>query len=297
MLRLFSCNSRNSSRVEEYNDFIEPKLIGQTKFIKSYSTNLIKFVYYPISNAFEDDLYSFNITRKRRFIKNDIYKVICSKTGEIIAYFVKISNFYNYNQKWDIYLNNRINIKISKFFTKDIEDLILSFLEQDFTTISENGTYIGSVLSTKKYEHFKLVLNDSELLKKYEIRSSGYFNSEQKYYSPINTEDMYMQLRYTLLKIDRLKFDCFNKKIETINLIKEISCERPRWDERIRIYYLNFWGRIKRKSSKNTLFMNKDTNKPWFIFGKMDDDEYILDFTYPLSLIQGIATAISCLNK
>ena len=156
MLRLFCCNS---SHVEENNDIIEPKLIGQTKFIKSYSTNLIKFVYYPISNAFEDDLYSFNITRNCKFIKNDIYKVICSKTGEMIAYFMKISNFYNYNQKWDIYLNNRINIKISKFFTKDIEDLILSFLKQDFTTIPENGTYIGSVFSTKKYEHFMLSSN------------------------------------------------------------------------------------------------------------------------------------------
>tara|TARA_B100000378_G_scaffold7368_1_gene6668 strand:- start:620 stop:1513 length:894 start_codon:yes stop_codon:yes gene_type:complete len=297
MVRLFSCCTRNSSRVEEKNDVIETKLIGQTKFIKSYSTNLIKFVYYPLSNAFEDDLYSFNITRECRFIKNDIYKVICSKTGEMIAYFIKISNFYNHNQKWDIYLNNRINIKISKFFTKDIEDLILSFLKQDFTTIPENGTYIGSVFSTKKYEHFKLVLNNSELLKKYEIRSSSYFNSEQKYYSPINIEDVCMQLRYTLLKIDRLKFDSFNKKIETINFIKEIQCERPAWNQELRIHYLNFWGRIKRKSSKNTLFMNKDTNKPWIIFGKIDDDEYILDFTYPLSLIQGIATAISCLNK
>ena len=292
MLRLFCCNS---SHVEENNDIIEPKLIGQTKFIKSYSTNLIKFVYYPISNAFEDDLYSFNITRNCKFIKNDIYKVICSKTGEMIAYFIKISNFYNHNQKWDIYLNNRINIKISKFFTKDIEDLILSFLEQDFTTITKNGTYIGSVFSTKKYEHFKLVLNNSELLKKYEIRSSSYFNSEQKYYSSINIEDTYMQLRHTLLKIDRLKFDNFNKKTETINFIKEILCEKPIWEPTTRTYYLNFWGRIKRTSSKNTLFLNN--NKPWLIFGKIDEDEYILDFTYPLSLIQGIATAISCLNK
>ena len=292
MLRLFCCNS---SHVEENNDIIEPKLIGQTKFIKSYSTNLIKFVYYPLSNAFEDDLYSFNITRNCKFIKNDIYKVICSKTGEMIAYFMKISNFYNYNQKWDIYLNNRINIKISKFFTKDIEDLILSFLEQDFTTITKNGTYIGSVFSTKKYEHFKLVLNNSELLKKYEIRSSSYFNSEQKYYSSINIEDTYMQLRHTLLKIDRLKFDNFNKKTETINFIKEILCEKPIWEPTTRTYYLNFWGRIKRTSSKNTLFLNN--NKPWLIFGKIDEDEYILDFTYPLSLIQGIATAISCLNK
>ena len=42
MLRLFSCNSRNSSRVEEYNDFIEPKLIGQTKFIKLENHYMLK---------------------------------------------------------------------------------------------------------------------------------------------------------------------------------------------------------------------------------------------------------------
>ena len=42
MVQLFSCCIRNSSRVEENNDIIETKLIGQTKFIKLENHYMLK---------------------------------------------------------------------------------------------------------------------------------------------------------------------------------------------------------------------------------------------------------------
>ena len=65
----------------------------ELNFIKNLSKDLIKFVYYPLGQNFENDFSHFHIIKEKRKFKKHIYKMICQETNKIIMYFVETSSF------------------------------------------------------------------------------------------------------------------------------------------------------------------------------------------------------------
>ena len=80
---------RNFSQTEE--EKTEIPINQQTKFIETYSNNLINFVYKSVPKIIEqfskNNLYRFDIIRNKTLTTN-IYDVICHDSRQIIMYFV-----------------------------------------------------------------------------------------------------------------------------------------------------------------------------------------------------------------
>ena len=76
----------------------------------------------------------------------------------------------------------------------------------------------------------------------------------------------------------------------------------PQWEEKVKGYVLDFKGRISQGSPKNcqlTTYYAKDgTNGQdiLFMFGKRAKDLYVMDFAYPLSIVQAFGIAIACFD-
>ncbi len=56
---------------------------------------------------------------------------------------------------------------------------------------------------------------------------------------------------------------------------------------------LDFRGRVKMPSVKNFILTDDANKEEYVVFGKVDDNSYMLDVKWPLSLFQGFALAIS----
>ena len=83
--------------------------------------------------------------------------------------------------------------------------------------------------------------------------------------------------------------------LDTNELISLIGKE-PIWNDGVNAYVLNFHGLVKEASVKNSISVDKDGNE-LFIFGKVSKNLYSLNIKTPISLIQGMCMAITCIYK
>ena len=96
---------------------------------------------------------------------------------------------------------------------------------------------------------------------------------------------------------------CYNLKqtnviLNTLNTGDLISLtgREPIWNDVINAWVLNFHGLVKEASVKNSISVDKDGNE-LFIFGKVSKNLYSLNIKTPISLIQGMCMAITCIYK
>eukprot|EP00826_Nyctotherus_ovalis_P005567 TRINITY_DN11263_c0_g3_i2.p1 TRINITY_DN11263_c0_g3~~TRINITY_DN11263_c0_g3_i2.p1 ORF type:complete len:202 (+),score=32.74 TRINITY_DN11263_c0_g3_i2:614-1219(+) len=73
-----------------------------------------------------------------------------------------------------------------------------------------------------------------------------------------------------------------------------IMCNRkPKWNESIKGYVLNFHGKARIPSVKNFMLTDVEGSENYLILGKADDDVYNMDAKWPLSLYQAFCICIS----
>lgn len=73
-----------------------------------------------------------------------------------------------------------------------------------------------------------------------------------------------------------------------------LSTRRPKWNERKQSLTLDFRGRCSIASAKN--FMLEAENNPstiTLLFGKISKSKFVLDYSYPLSMVQAFAAALT----
>jgi hypothetical protein len=276
---------RNFSQTEE--EKTEIPINQQTKFIETYSNNLINFVYKSVPKIIEqfskNNLYRFDIIRNRTLTTN-IYDVICHDSRQIIMYFVIKQNPLKKKKKFDIFLNYNFNLPVSNILYENIILEIFSFLPRQFNKTHKNGLYIGSVETDWNYKYFNLNIDESKLpIKHNKLYSKNIYSAEQYFYpNSILMENYLPQIKETKIFMN-------NNMTHTTNI-------RPIWNEELQIYTLRDYGRIRNTSTKNTSFVDKYYNKI-AIFGRSEfEDEYVLDFKN-MSLIQAVSLAITCLQK
>ncbi|XP_026856444.2 tubby-related protein 1-like isoform X2 [Electrophorus electricus] len=90
---------------------------------------------------------------------------------------------------------------------------------------------------------------------------------------------------------DGLLIRCQNRNME--NLI-ELRNKTPVWNEETSSHVLNFNGRVTQASVKNfQIIHNKDQDYIVMQFGRVADDAFTLDYSYPLCAVQAFAIALS----
>lgn len=71
----------------------------------------------------------------------------------------------------------------------------------------------------------------------------------------------------------------------------------PKWNERIGAWCLNFHGRVTKPSVKNfQLAPDSDAESNVLQFGKVSDDTFTMDFTWPLSALQAFLICLTSLD-
>lgn len=82
--------------------------------------------------------------------------------------------------------------------------------------------------------------------------------------------------------------------------IEVLRTKKPEWSPKQGSYVLDFNGRVNTPSVKNfqLIHANVRTNQDELVlqFGKVDTDDFILDFRYPLNPLQAFAVAISAMD-
>ena len=259
-------------------------------FIENLSKDLIKFVYYPLGKNFENDFCHFHIMKEKRNFGQDIYKMICKKTNQIIMYF-ETSSFFSKKKKISIYLNYTY-INLQHHLIPDLENLVNEFVGINFNNTAKNGILIGVVETDIGFENFMLVTNTSKLCK----------NLKQKSLY-LATQKMPEKRKISGIKEWFKNCMCYNIKrtnvvlntLDTNELIP-LTGEEPIWNDEINAYVLNFHGLVEEASVKNSISIDKDGNK-LFIFGKVSKNLYSLNIKSPISVIQGVCMAITCIYK
>lgn len=76
---------------------------------------------------------------------------------------------------------------------------------------------------------------------------------------------------------------------------------KPAYDDKVKGFVLDFKGRVQLGSPKNCqLTVDTPGATPGqdvlFMFGKRSNDEYVMDFAYPLSMLQAFTIAIACFD-
>mmetsp|Transcript_14865 Transcript_14865/g.32093 ORF Transcript_14865/g.32093 Transcript_14865/m.32093 type:complete len:293 (-) Transcript_14865:170-1048(-) len=74
----------------------------------------------------------------------------------------------------------------------------------------------------------------------------------------------------------------------------ELTARRPKWNAKHRSLTLDFHGRCSLASAKN--FQLEDANKPGrhlFLFGKIGENKFTLDYMHPLGAVQAFAIALT----
>ncbi|PIC44199.1 hypothetical protein B9Z55_004649 [Caenorhabditis nigoni] len=78
------------------------------------------------------------------------------------------------------------------------------------------------------------------------------------------------------------------------NSLKVLTNKSPQWNDETQSYVLNFHGRVTQASVKN--FQIIHPNSPEYIvmqFGRVSEDEFTMDFRYPLSAVQAFGIAMT----
>mmetsp|Transcript_103529 Transcript_103529/g.333840 ORF Transcript_103529/g.333840 Transcript_103529/m.333840 type:complete len:295 (-) Transcript_103529:250-1134(-) len=80
----------------------------------------------------------------------------------------------------------------------------------------------------------------------------------------------------------------------------QLESRRPEWSKRIQSLTLDFYGRCNRASPKNFQLQLARPQQPRqkkqeaeLLFGKIDDDLFVLDFKHPLGMAQAFAIALT----
>ena len=83
-----------------------------------------------------------------------------------------------------------------------------------------------------------------------------------------------------------------------MNDLVELHNKTPVWNEETQSYVLNFHGRVTQASVKN--FQIVHSNDPEYIvmqFGRIDEDVFTCDFSYPMCAIQAFGIALSSFDS
>ncbi len=260
-------------------------------FIKNLSKDLIKFVYYPLGQNFENDFFHFHIMREKSKFGQHIYKMICQETNKIIMYFVETSSFYNTKKKISIYLNYTY-INLQDYLNKDLENLVNEFVGINFNNTAKNGILIGVIETDSMFEKFTLVTNVSKLCKI--LKQKTLYLATQK--REIKNEKSSMKQWFQNWVHDNMKQTSVVLNTINTNDIINIQNKTPIWNDEVSAYVLNFSGLVKEASVKNTIFLDDNENE-LLIFGKISKNLYSLNVKSPMSLIQSICMAITCIYK
>ena len=74
--------------------------------------------------------------------------------------------------------------------------------------------------------------------------------------------------------------------------------KQPRWNEQVGAYVLNFNGRVTTASIKNFQLVDPDNiDKVVLQFGRTGDNEFSMDFQFPISGYQAFATVLSSFDR
>ena len=73
--------------------------------------------------------------------------------------------------------------------------------------------------------------------------------------------------------------------------------KQPRWNDTLKAHVLDFKGRVKRPSVKNFILTDHTGKEEFVVFGRSDDNTFVLDVKWPISLYQAFALGISAIAK
>lgn len=74
----------------------------------------------------------------------------------------------------------------------------------------------------------------------------------------------------------------------------ELTSRRPKWNTKHKSLSLDFRGRATMASAKNfQLESTASPRKPLFLYGKVADNKFVLDYSAPLGMVQAFAAALS----
>jgi len=86
---------------------------------------------------------------------------------------------------------------------------------------------------------------------------------------------------------------CQSCSCEVASWCKELTSRRPKWNLKHKSLSLDFRGRATRASAKNFQLESMSCKRPLFLYGKVDDDKFVLDYCAPLGTVQAFAAALS----
>lgn len=81
----------------------------------------------------------------------------------------------------------------------------------------------------------------------------------------------------------------------------ELTSRRPKWNNRRKALMMDFFGRVSEASVRNIMLelpedsdaqQPKETQTHKLLFGKVGPNQYVLDFSKPLSMVQAFAMAV-----
>jgi len=88
-----------------------------------------------------------------------------------------------------------------------------------------------------------------------------------------------------------------NKDTDGMLVLKN---KAPSWNNEIRGYVLDFYGRVTMKSSKNFQLIESDapanSDNVLLLFGRTGKNEFTLDFQYPIAPVQAFAIALTAFD-
>lgn len=73
-----------------------------------------------------------------------------------------------------------------------------------------------------------------------------------------------------------------------------LTNKKPRWNDQVGAYVLNFNGRVTMASVKNFQLVLPDDHETVILqFGRVGKDSFTMDFRFPISPIQAFAVCLS----
>lgn len=86
-----------------------------------------------------------------------------------------------------------------------------------------------------------------------------------------------------------------NGNMENISVLHN---KAPSWNEETQSYVLNFHGRVTQASVKNFQIINADDPERIVMqFGRVAEDVFTMDFSYPLCALQAFAICLSSFDS
>ena len=74
-----------------------------------------------------------------------------------------------------------------------------------------------------------------------------------------------------------------------------LESRRPKWNPRTETYELPFSGRANWASARNFQLVERDGVKDHavLLYGKLEEDEFALDYAHPLSMLHALAIVLT----